>query len=122
MFDWKHYRYVAQELAERQPNDAPNQEAKLRSSISRAYYAAYCTARNGIPAINGMSKIPDGVESHTWVLKQYRERRDDTSKEIRQKLSSLKDRRVKVDYDNPRIELSECRDFSSETKSVRTVK
>ncbi len=44
-FNWSEYLNLAQELAGRS-TEPPNQEARLRSSISRAYYAAFCKARN----------------------------------------------------------------------------
>ena len=44
-FDWSEYLNLAQELAGR-PTSLSNEEARLRSAISRAYYAAFCKARN----------------------------------------------------------------------------
>lgn len=44
-FDWSGYLDVAKELASVALTSA-NKEAKLRSAISRAYYAAFILARN----------------------------------------------------------------------------
>jgi len=44
-FDWSEYLSVAQELASG-ANTSANKEAKLRSAISRAYYAAFILARS----------------------------------------------------------------------------
>ncbi|MHC9544959.1 MAG: hypothetical protein AB9903_36050 [Vulcanimicrobiota bacterium] len=41
-FDWKEYLILAEYLAEKHQD--LNEEAALRSSISRAYYSAYCRA------------------------------------------------------------------------------
>ena len=41
MFDWADYLTLAQELATRRSD-----EAALRPAVSRAYYAAFCQARN----------------------------------------------------------------------------
>ncbi len=46
-FDWSQYFDVSRELADQARNaPAPLQEARLRSSISRAYYALFGQARN----------------------------------------------------------------------------
>ena len=39
-FDWEEYFNLAKELA------GTTEEAKLRSAVSRAYYSAFCLARN----------------------------------------------------------------------------
>jgi uncharacterized protein (UPF0332 family) len=44
-FDWSNYLSLAQMLVN-QPNEAGMEEAALRSAMSRAYYAAFCAARN----------------------------------------------------------------------------
>lgn len=44
-FDWSQYRDLAQELVG-QTKSASSGEAKQRAAISRAYYAAFCKARN----------------------------------------------------------------------------
>jgi uncharacterized protein (UPF0332 family) len=55
MFDWSDYLDLANELA----GDIASQtteEAKLRSSVSRAYYAAFCKARNYLRSITNRQK------------------------------------------------------------------
>ena len=44
-FDWREYLTLAENLYTNSHN-FPNQEACFRVAISRAYYAAFCTARN----------------------------------------------------------------------------
>ena len=44
-FDYIDYLYLAQELVGQTPPQAAQPEAKLRSAISRAYYAAFLKAR-----------------------------------------------------------------------------
>jgi len=61
-FDWSEYLKLAQELAGQTVSPA-NEEAKLRSSVSRAYYAAFCKARNYLRDIEGCS-IPSTPEAH----------------------------------------------------------
>ena len=45
-FDWKHYLDLARDLAQPSASGQGQREAELRSAISRAYYAAFCHARN----------------------------------------------------------------------------
>ena len=46
-FDWKQYLELASELVRlSESRDAGQNEAILRSVVSRAYYAAFCHARN----------------------------------------------------------------------------
>lgn len=45
-FEWKQYLDLARELSQPTTSDAGTQEARLRSAVSRAYYAAFCHARN----------------------------------------------------------------------------
>ena len=46
-FVWKQYLELARELARQsESGDAGQREAMLRSVVSRAYYAAFCHARN----------------------------------------------------------------------------
>jgi len=44
-FDWEQYYDLAEWLL-KHPGTAAPQEASLRSAVSRAYYAAFCPARN----------------------------------------------------------------------------
>jgi uncharacterized protein (UPF0332 family) len=46
-FDWKEYLNLAKSLQKQHGNDY-SQECAFRSAISRAYYAAFCYARNYI--------------------------------------------------------------------------
>ncbi len=45
-FDWKQYLDLARHLSQPTTSDEGQREAMLRSSVSRAYYAAFCHARN----------------------------------------------------------------------------
>jgi hypothetical protein len=44
-FDWKEYLALAQHLQQQSTSEF-SQEAALRCAVSRAYYAAFCHARN----------------------------------------------------------------------------
>jgi len=62
-FDWQEYLLLARELSQR------SGEAALRSAISRAYYAAFCTACNYLRQ-RGES-IPDSEHSHKAVWDSF---------------------------------------------------
>ncbi len=63
MFDWRDYLELARELG------SHDDEASLRSAISRAYYAAFCTARNRL--IQQGELIPQTREAHRLVWEKY---------------------------------------------------
>lgn len=64
VFDWTNYLVLAKELGNRQD------EASLRSAISRAYYSAFCNARNRLGQ-QGVT-VPKTGDVHKWVWDQYR--------------------------------------------------
>jgi len=63
MFDWNEYLVLARELRLKQS------EAALRSSISRAYYAAFCTALYRLHP-NGYEAF--SRDSHASLWQEYR--------------------------------------------------
>lgn len=100
-FCWKHYLDLAVDLAENEVN-----EARLRASISRAYYAAFCNARNYM--LNKDNNIfPLRYDHHKYLVAYYKgdlpESKSDVEG-IRSKLGKDLDimRRIrsKVDYDD----------------------
>jgi len=70
-FCWKNYFSLAKELAE-----ATEDEACLRSAISRAYYAAFCNARNHMARVfhNPMPGRDErnGMSAHTYLILYYK--------------------------------------------------
>ncbi len=54
----------AEQLANR-AHEFAQPEAALRSAISRAYYAAFWAARDGLEA------LPPRGDTHSWVIEQY---------------------------------------------------
>ena len=105
-FDWEEYYKLAQELSG-VTTVSSNIVAKFRCSISRAYYAAYCLARNHLRDVDGIP-IPK-KHAHTFVIKQYTSHANIVRKRIGTNLNRMKKRRVKADYkevfhgDLPRI-------------------
>ena len=64
-FDWSNYLDLAREL-QRQGAIHSSKEAELRSSISRAYYAAFCKARNYLRDRRRLT-LSEGPEVHADV-------------------------------------------------------
>jgi len=95
-FDWARYLILAQELVE-QSVGSPNWEAKLRCAISRAYYAAYCQARNHLRDKERDRAIPESGEAHRYVRDRFK-KGDRFRRQIGEHLNRLYIHRAKADY------------------------
>lgn len=95
-FNWSGYLTLAQELAGKV--SASSQEAKLRSAISRAYYGAYCSARNHL--IRQDHQIPKTGEAHKVVPKIFMSKKDLLSMRIASNLDRLRKDRRDADYED----------------------
>jgi uncharacterized protein (UPF0332 family) len=98
-FDWAEYLDLAKELAQPSPASVL-QEASLRSAISRAYYGAFCRARNHLRALSPHLVFPTGAEIHGFVRDRFRSRPELMSKAIAAHLERLRDWRNDADYDD----------------------
>jgi uncharacterized protein (UPF0332 family) len=93
-FDWCCYLSLAKDLASDNKD-----EARLRSSISRAYYAAFCTARNYLRDVE-QKAIPD-ENVHSYVIGQfYALGRRNNGKKLAMELRRLRNDRNRADYDD----------------------
>ena len=104
-FNWEDYLSLANELSSNS-SVGGNEEAKKRSAISRAYYAAFINARNKIlPSIgNPPNWYRNG--SHNWYIDGYLTKGWE-GRQVQRKLKSLKRRRKRADYDNSFRNISE---------------
>ena len=104
-FDWSQYFDVSRELADQARNaPAPLQEARLRSSISRAYYALFGQARNYLRKHDRIREIlidsnGQRINIHQFVREQFINRADQDYQEIGQALDPLSEYRNIADYD-----------------------
>jgi len=97
-FDWSEFLDLAQALAKQ--TVAPSwQEAALRSAVSRAYYAAFCKARNHLRDREG-HRIPATGRAHQYVRDKFKKSPDKTRKRIGSDLDRLRSDRNRVDYDD----------------------
>lgn len=104
-FVWSEYLNLAQELAGKTAISA-SLEAKLRSAISRAYYAAFIEARNHLQDKENHT-IPFDVNPHEYVRIQFEQSQDKKRQKIGKKLNYLRIARNKADYNNTFSKLSE---------------
>jgi uncharacterized protein (UPF0332 family) len=100
-FDWEDYLALAETLLEISKGtidckELDKQEAIFRSSISRAYYAAYHYALDYLLA-NTTFQLQN-FDSHTAVINAYRTSVYRDRKAISQRLFQLKSYRIRADY------------------------
>ena len=95
-FDWSQYLNLAKEFLG-QPTPPASQEAKMRSAISRAYYAAFMSARNYLQETEGYS-IPTTADAHKYVLQQFKQSSDRERQNIGRNLENLRRDRNAADY------------------------
>lgn len=96
-FDWTEYLNVARELA-RPTNNPARREARLRSAISRAYYAAYIQARNHLRDQDQV-EIPQ-IDNHRFVIRSFIDSADSRRTTIGWDLDYLRRTRNAADYDD----------------------
>lgn len=96
-FNWSEYLQLARQLAGKAAISA-DREARLRSAISRAYYAAFIEARNYLRDGKGYS-IP-GKNTHRYIIQTFKNDANLDYQKIGQNLERLRVRRNQADYDD----------------------
>jgi uncharacterized protein (UPF0332 family) len=99
MFDWDDFLILAKELAQ------SNDEASLRTAISRIYYAVYWKARIQLEKEGFIIRFGIGKGSHEQVWDEYNNRQGKENKAIFKYGDELKKNRHKADY-KPKIFVS----------------
>ena len=92
-FDWKEYLELSRFLL-RQGGSAGNQEAFLRSAVSRAYYAAFCHTRNYARSQLGF-RSRDDADDHGALRQRLKKGK---MRGISDKLQQLREWRNDCDY------------------------
>jgi uncharacterized protein (UPF0332 family) len=100
-FCWKHYLDLAEHLAKSRMD-----EAKLRASISRAYYAAFCNARNYMLTKDN-NPFPLRYDHHKYLVRYYKGDLDESKSDVEgirsiigKDLNIMRIFRGNVDYDD----------------------
>ena len=94
-FDWSQFLSLVQDLNRAVFRDS-TEEARFRSAISRAYYAALHCARKRLLAED--TRVSSSV--HTYVPQAFRDSHDKARKRIGNQLNQLLVSRHKADYDD----------------------
>jgi uncharacterized protein (UPF0332 family) len=98
-FRWSEYLDLARELA--QPSAASALlEARLRAAISRAYYAAFCEARNDLRGRQPQLVFPADAEIHRFVREQFQRSIEPMSRAVAANLDRLRAWRNLADYED----------------------
>ena len=109
-FDWSEYLNLAQELAATNSDCSGNREAKLRSAISRAYYSAFCLARNYLRDIEKdptLFRKNRNINEHQYVANEFINHRNKNKNMVKigENLSRLRELRNKADYEDTMFNL-----------------
>lgn len=92
-FNWSDYLVLAKELA------GESDEARLRSAISRAYYAVFCKARNYLRDVEN-KPIPSTSIAHGIVIEALKAHPNKDLRQVGVDLDRLRTDRKKADYDD----------------------
>lgn len=99
-FDWRKYLIFAElmyEKANSGDSDCHDKETFYRCSISRAYYAVFCLARNYLKDFEGQEFYSDEHKKvSTFLIKNS----DSKKRKISNQLKMLHQDRKKADYDD----------------------
>lgn len=96
-FDWAEYLDVAKSLSG-QSATPPGREAALRAAISRAYYAAFCSARNHLRDRDNVQTIPLDGRAHFDVPAEFSASDIAARRQIGEDLNRLRLARRDADY------------------------
>jgi uncharacterized protein (UPF0332 family) len=123
-FVWEDYLNLAEKLLAIAENkiaypELDNQEALLRSAISRAYYSAYHYALDYL--LDNTDFQMTKYDSHVTVIIADRNSIYRDRKAIAPLLSYLKDARIRADYFLTFVDVSQRRSVSLEVATPRAV-
>jgi uncharacterized protein (UPF0332 family) len=97
-FDWADYLRLAESLVSN-PNSPGPEEAALRAAISRAYYAAFCSARNLAESRGEMIRARRSTD-HWQVIDHFQDTPEFVRQQIGADLGRLRRFRNNADYDD----------------------
>jgi hypothetical protein len=104
-FDWGEFLSLAEQLNGESVSGPPiSFEAQQRSSVSRAYYAAFILARNRLRDVDRVP-IPQAGTAHLFVAQRYEYDPDPVRAQIGVLLSRLRRARNLCDYDDAVVDL-----------------
>jgi uncharacterized protein (UPF0332 family) len=98
-FEWREYLTLARDIDSK---TAPTccDEARWRAAVSRAYYAAFCTARDYLIECGEISHLRrDEPKLHQEVPAKYTSSNDGRRKDVGRWLREMRTERNRCDYD-----------------------
>lgn len=98
-FDWEEYLAIAKVHIGYHPNVHPCQEAKDRCAMSRAYYAALKVTHEYVQSRWESADVGSSGGVHTRLPKWLKQQRDTELRDIGEKLSRLRKKRDRADYE-----------------------
>ncbi|MDM8549456.1 HEPN domain-containing protein [Desulfobacterales bacterium HSG2] len=125
-FDWIKYLDLAQHLV-KNVKDFPDDEACFRTSVSRAYYSAFCTVRSYIRETDGDEY--KGGDAHYRVREHLKDSGNKLKRKIANQLEMIHFNRVKADYHDSLREqprnmafktITKAKDIVCEVEELRT--
>ena len=120
MFDWYQYLVLAEHLYDNR-DTFPDREACLRAAISKAYYAAFCSARNHARDFDRLV-LDESAQDHGSVKKHYIRAPDPKNRQVGNSLDRLRDSRNQADYSDSIDKLEELAKATiSQSKQVHTL-
>jgi uncharacterized protein (UPF0332 family) len=119
-FDWYQYLVLAEYLYDNR-DTFPDREACLRAAISKAYYAAFCSARNYAKDFDRLV-LDETAQDHGSVKKHYIRAPDPKNRQVGNSLDRLRDSRNQADYSDSIDKLEELAKATiSQSKQVHTL-
>jgi uncharacterized protein (UPF0332 family) len=119
-FDWYQYLVLAEYLYDNR-DTFPDREACLRAAISKAYYAAFCSARNYARDFDRLV-LDETAQDHGSVKKHYIRAPDPKNRQVGNSLDRLRDSRNQADYSDEIDKLEELAKAAiSQSKQVHTL-
>ena len=110
-FDWSEFLRVAKELRS-QDSHRIDREAELRSSISRAYYAAFKSAFNFLRDVDCDRLLSESPRIHGYVQDTFEQSHDMDRRSVGIRLKRLHEWRKKADYNDQMTGLQSTTDSS----------
>jgi uncharacterized protein (UPF0332 family) len=92
MFDWPNYLNLSRTLNE------STDEASLRASVSKAYYAVFNMSRNKLIELDTSYVENKYGDSHRDIINKFKNNDKQVAKSLAVHLNKLKQKRVNSDY------------------------
>jgi uncharacterized protein (UPF0332 family) len=103
-YNWQQYVQMADELNQNPVILTVDSETCQRTAISRAYYGSFIQARNLLRDFDGYI-LPKGSEIHAFVIREFKTDGDGRRYRIGRNLSTLREYRNLVDYEDDTVDL-----------------